>query len=173
MSISTTNSPPPNATKSMSNLGRENNINQDVKIHVHEHNSFSSPKFSGFLNLGEVGRGLQPSLKRPIQHGRQQRGQLLPRSGLFLPQRRQPFVNSWSYSWTVSLHHHNSPLKALSKILGSNADNSSPVADCNCINDASCAWTLSRYATIRRCLQDFRILQECGSQLAFIVAWDQ
>jgi hypothetical protein len=62
-----------------------------------------------------------------------------------LPQRRQPFEYSWSYSWTV-FHHHNSPLKALSKTLGNNADNSSPVADCNSRSDASLAWTLSRYA---------------------------
>ena len=31
--------------------------------------------------------------------------------------RHPPFVHSWFYSWTV-LHNHNSPLNALSKILG-------------------------------------------------------
>src|SRR5258706_14527404 len=47
-----------------------------------------------------------------------------------------------------TLHHHNSPMKALSNTDGSSADNSSPVADCNSHNAltlASCiGYSLSK-----------------------------
>ena len=39
---------------------------------------------------------------------------------------------------------HNSPLNALSKTLGNNADNSSPVADCNSRSDASRPYIIIR-----------------------------
>ncbi len=62
----------PNTTKSTSNLGRGNNSCVIANTHFHKCYSFSSPKFSGFLNLGEVGRGLlckrlrQQTLEQPL-----------------------------------------------------------------------------------------------------------